>query len=139
MSHDASKVVMGSPSNTHKVVDSKKGSVAAGLPCYLKSDNTVTSAASDGELIGISLGKDLSDTNKTAICRAGIKVPVIRTAGNTPAIGAQVYLDNAAGTANSSNASSTGINAVFAAGALTGIGENGSESTATLIDFVGGL
>lgn len=138
MGHDATKVMMGNTLSTFKVVDNRAGSIAAGLAVRLKSDSTISIAEADGSLLGISCGKDLSDTARTAIVRQGSKVPIQLTAAFTPTIGAQVKIDATSGKASTDG---TGTNATYLSGALTMIAEDGTEtaSACALIDMPGGL
>jgi hypothetical protein len=137
--HDATKVVLGSTQSNHRVSFMKKGTVEAGKVCRLKSDDTVTTVSSDGEIIGISLGKDLSDTDKISILAAGLRVPVLLGDSFTPAIGAVVYIDDADGIAVASATDATVVNAVYRSQILTGINEAGTSVNVALIDFAGGL
>ncbi len=141
MSHDATKVQMGTTRSSFKTVDNRAGNIAAGLIVRLKSDDTISIAAADGSPLGISLGKSLSDTSRTAICRKGSQVPVQLTAAFTPTIGAQVHISDTTGKAIAAGAGATGMNAVYASGALTMVAEDGTEtaSAAALIDMPGGL
>lgn len=137
--HDASKFLMGTTQSNIKEVDNRKGSIAAGLGVRLKSDGTISVAKADGSLLGISLGKDLSDTGRTAICRKGLGVAVKLASGFTPTIGAQVALSDTTGEAKAyTGTGDTYVNAVYKA-VLTGILEDGTEAPVALIDFPGGL
>jgi hypothetical protein len=141
MGHDSQKVLMGSTKSSYKVVDSKKGVIAAGTAVRLKSDDTIVVTSADGSLLGISLGKDLSDIGYTSICRKGVGVPVLLTAEFNPTVGAQVHISNTTGLAIASGGGATGVNAVYASGRLTngGVAEDGSAVGVALIDFPGGL
>jgi hypothetical protein len=137
--HDATKALLGTTTSSVKEVDNRKGTIAAGLAVRLKSDDTISTAAADGNLLGISLGRDLSDTGRTAICRKGLRVPIQLTSAFTPAIGAQVGIDDTTGKAKASGAGVTGVNAIYASGVLTGIDEDGGNVNVAMIDFPGGL
>ena len=139
MAHDATKVVLGATQSTMKHVDCKSGSIPAGKIVRQKSDGTLSLAKADGEALGISLGADLSNTSYTAICRAGLRVPILLTSGFTPTLGAQVAIDDVTGIAKAAGAGVTAVNAVFASSTLTGILEDGTTANCALIDFVGGL
>lgn len=71
---DATKVLWGSIGSSDRVV-TREDAAPAGFPAGRvvrgKSDGTISLVSSDGYLKGVSLGKDLSDTSKTAVCRAG--------------------------------------------------------------------
>jgi hypothetical protein len=137
--HDPTKVVLGSTNSSYKVVDNHAGTIPAGKVVRLKSDNTISLAASDGAAIGISVGRSLSDTARTSFCRKGSAVPILLTAAFTPTIGAQVAIHDTTGIAATKDGSSSYVNAVYASGALTGIDEDGNEVDVALIDMPGGL
>lgn len=135
MAHDASKVVLGATRSTYKVVENHYGTIAAGTLCRLKSDDTLSVTSSDGSMIGVSIGRGLSDAGRTAICKIGSEVPVLLTAAFTPTIGAKVTFSNSTGLAASSG---TATNATYTA-LKTGITEDGAEVNIALIDMSGGL
>lgn len=139
MGHDPTKVLLGGVQSSFKVVTNKAGSIAAGLIVRQKSDGTITTAAADGQAIGISLGKELSDISRTAICRAGLLVPVQLTAAFTPVVGAQVHISDTTGRAGTAGAGFTGMNAIYQSAVLTGVMEDGTSQNVALIDFEGGL
>ena len=136
MSHDATKVLMGSTKSSFKTVTSYAGSIAAGLATRIDDAGALSITEADGALLGISLGKDLSDSGRTAICRKGEGVPILLTAELVPVIGEQVQISASTGKAV---ASGTAVNAVYRSGVLTGILEDGTEAEVAIIDFVGGL
>jgi len=75
--HDANKVLMGSTESSDRVVtmhDADPATYLAGLAVRRPSGDGLS--LSSGGLIGVSLGKSLSDTKKTAVIRAGLRVPV---------------------------------------------------------------
>jgi hypothetical protein len=81
MSHDATKVVLGNISSSSKEISEFLGSPVtykAGLAIRLKSDDTISLLKADGQWLGVSVGKGLSDSTKsTGIARDGLKVPVL--------------------------------------------------------------
>lgn len=87
MAHDANKVLMAVVRTSAKDISEHIGSPAtflAGLAVRKKSDDTLSLSKADGQWLGISLGKGMSDSTKTvAIARDGYKVPVLLSA--TPA------------------------------------------------------
>jgi hypothetical protein len=135
MTHDPTKVVLGSTQSSFKTVDNKAGSIEAGKVAVQKSDGTVTTTLADGSLLGVSLGKSLSDTARMAIVKRGAGVPILIDAF-TPTIGAQVQVHATSGIAV---ASGTAVNAYYASSTLTGVKEDGTEADCALIDFPGGL
>lgn len=142
MSHSATTVLMGSTQSSVKEIDNRAGVIAAGLAVRLKSDGTITTALADGALLGISMGRSLSDTSRTAIARKGLRVPVILTNGFTPTIGAQVAISDTTGKAKAYTGSGDSyVNAVYVTSVLTGVDEDGSNLAdgCALVDFPGGL
>lgn len=137
--HNTGEVLMGSTTSNIREVTNKVGSIEAGIAVRLKSDGTISIAKADGELLGLSLGKDLSNTDKTAICRKGLRVPVKLTAAFNPTVGAVVSLSDTTGLAIASGVGATAVNAVYASGRIVGKAEDGTEVGAALVDFPGGL
>ena len=139
--HNASKVLLGTNRQGFKKVTNKKGAIAAGLAVRQKSDETISTAKTDGELLGISFGADLSKAGRTNICRAGLQVPILLTEGFTPVLGTQVQIDDVTGMAKAAGTGVTGVNATYASGPLTAMKEDGTEvaNGCALIDMVGGL
>lgn len=139
--HSASTVYMGNTISNIKEVDNRAGSPAtfvAGLCVHLKSDETLSLASADGSKLGISLGKSMSYTDRVAIARKGLGIPILLTNGLTPTIGAQVQISTTTGKAV---ASGTAVNAVYKSGVLTAYDEDGNAIAdgCALIDFPGGL
>lgn len=139
--HNASKVLMGSTKSNRRMVDSLAGEIEAGKVVRLKDDGTLSLAKADGSALGVSLGKDLGNAKHTAVCRAGLKVPVLLTNGFSPAIGDQVFISDTTGLAIATGAGATGVNAIYVSEALTAVKEDGTEvaSGCAYIDFQGGL
>lgn len=85
MSHDASKVILGSTRSSARdgveVFASDPATFKAGLAVRRNSSNLLSVAVGDGGWAGISLGKSLSDVSKTAVLAAGLGVPVLLEAG----------------------------------------------------------
>ena len=87
----------------------------------------------------------MSNIGRTAVCRRGIGVPILLTAGLDPVIGTQVNIDDTLGVAKASGAGATAVNAVYASGRVGGSGQNkgidedGNAVGVALIDFPGGL
>jgi hypothetical protein len=137
--HDATKVLLGTSQSSHKKVTSHDGAIEAGLIVRVKSDDTLSIAAADGQAIGISLGKDMSDLTRTAICRKGLRVPVQLTSNFTPNKGAAVSISDTTGKAIAAGGGATVMNANYATSTLTGTKEDGTTCNVALIDFPGGL
>lgn len=143
--HDATKFQMGTTASNVKEVTSKVGDPAtfrAGLVVHLKSDDTLSLAASDGQKLGVSLGKDGSDAGRTAIVRKGLGVAVLLTNGFTPTKGARVAISDTTGKAKGYTGTGDAyVDAVYVSGALTAIKEDGTTEAdgCALIDMPGGL
>lgn len=140
--HSASKVLMGMTRSSYRHAEPKKGSIAAGLIVRLKSDDTIVVTKADGEALGISLGKDLSNIGYTSIVKSGTAVPILLTASFTPTVGAQVHISDTTGKAGAAGTGFTGINAVYVSGKLTAVKEDGTEDSTdgcALIDMPGGV
>ncbi len=154
MGHNTSKVLMGSTGSNIKEVTnflSDSGvALEAGLAVILKSTGKVSLDTSEGQLVGISLGKDLSDSNRTAVCRKGARVPVKLKAGFDPTIGAAVAIEDDTGLARAYTGSGDRyVNAVYVSGRVGGTGvtggvaEGATSDTGSVgvayIDMIGGL
>ncbi len=77
--HDATRCLMGSPGASDAVISQHSDDPAglvAGVQVRQKNDGTLSLLVADGFPIGISMGRSLSDTKKTAVCRSGTKIPV---------------------------------------------------------------
>jgi hypothetical protein len=141
MAHDSTKAALGTTTSSIREVQSQVGTTAAGIAVRRKSDGTLSTTKAHGQLWGVSLGKDQSDTNKVAVCVRGAGVPLILAASFTPTYGAIVYIDDATGKGTASATDATACNATYSK-ILSGGGipEDGSAaSPCALIDYVGGL
>ncbi len=77
--HDETKVLLGSTKMSDRWVTQHAANPAtfkAGLAVSRNSSDSLSLAVADGVRIGVSLGKSLSDTSETAVCRKGTKVPI---------------------------------------------------------------
>ncbi len=77
---DATKVLMGSTQARKKDIETYSSDPAtykAGLAVRLNSSGLLSVTKADGRFIGISLGRNLSDSKMTAVARAGLRVPVL--------------------------------------------------------------
>jgi hypothetical protein len=133
--------MLGNVDTNIKEVINRSGDPAtflAGLCVHQKSDGTLSLAVADGSKIGISMGRSLSDTLRTAICVKGLRVPIRLTNSFTPTVGAQVQISATTGKAVSSG---TAVNAHYVTGVLTCIDEDGNTVAdgCALIDMPGGL
>lgn len=157
---NANLALMGSPGSSARDVSNHSGTIEAGVAVRLKSDDTLSLLKADGNLLGISLGRDLSDMGgspggatkgRTSICRKGNRVPLKLTAAFDPVIGAAVVISDTTGLGIASGAGATAVNAVYATGRIGGTGVNGGVSETSgagtglgdvgcaYIDFPGGL
>lgn len=139
--HSATTVYMGSHRSSEVEIDNWAADPAtfkAGMCGHLKSDGTVSLALSDGNKIGISMGRSLSNTKRTPFARKGLGIPILLANGFTPTVGAQVQISTTTGLAVSSG---TAVNAIYVTGALTAYDEDGVliADGCALIDFPGGL
>lgn len=76
--HDATKLLLGTGLTSDKDVtceNADPASFPAGLAVRRASSEGGLSLSS-GELIGVSMGRDLSDAKKTAVARAGLGIPL---------------------------------------------------------------
>lgn len=141
--HDDSKVVMGTVGSSDSVVtnyDSDPASFPAGTAVKLASTGALSK--SSGSLVGVSLGESLSDTKKTAVCRAGNRVPILLTDEgeySTLKVGDITFTALEKGVAGDSitialtDTESAGEEAVEVDGTDIVIGMEGGVSTATQI------
>ncbi len=148
--HNTSKVLMGCPQSSDRTVVSHLGVIPAGTAVRRKSDGTLSTTNTDGDLYGVSLGRDLSAAGYSSICVAGIGVPLILTAGVDPAVGGVVSISNSTGFGATSSATACAatyaswspasiIARVGGTGVNGGQQEDGTTVGAALIDFPGGL
>ncbi len=147
--HNASQVLLGSTKSSIKAVskfDSNPASFVAGTAVRVSSTGALSVTKAAGILAGISLGKSLSDTTKTAVCRTGLAVPILLTDDEDDyayvVIGAKVYVDDVTGLANivdTGDVTTTITDAVYASGVLDGINEAGELVKVALVDMPGGL
>jgi hypothetical protein len=78
--HDATKVLLGAAQSSGKEVEAfnaDPASYPAGVVVRLKSDGTISLLKADGADYGVSMGRSLSNTKKTAVCRSGLRIPVL--------------------------------------------------------------
>lgn len=95
MSHNASKILMGSTQSTYKkgatAYASDPATYLAGLAVRRTSGGLLSTTKSAGGLIGVSLGKSLSDHKKTTVLPKGLRVPILLE--SAPARGVVVITD----------------------------------------------
>jgi hypothetical protein len=81
MAHDATKVVLGSTRSSSKagseVFASDPATFLAGMAVRRNSSNLLSVAKGDGNWVGMSLGKSLSDITKTDVLKSGEQVPIL--------------------------------------------------------------
>ncbi len=80
--HDASKTMLGTTESSDRVVSNYPSDPAdfpSGVAVRQKNTGGLSLSSGDGALVGVSLGRSLSDTKKTAVCRAGNRVPLSLT------------------------------------------------------------
>lgn len=117
--------------------------IEAGLAVRLGSNGSVN--LTSGELLGVSIGADLSNAEKTVVCRAGNDIPMLLAPTvvgplenfDFVVIGARVKVDPTTGKAS---AVGTTTNAIYKSGVKDGI-KRGSSTIypIALIDMAGGI
>lgn len=147
---NANHALMGSTGSSAREISNHKGVIEAGLAVRLKSDDTLVVTQADGSLLGVSVGKDLSDIGRTAICRKGLRVPVKLASGFNPTIGAACAVSDTTGEFKAyTGTGDRYVNATYATGRLGGSGQTGGIAEGAtsdvgtvgvaLIDMPGGL
>ena len=138
--YSATKIVLGTTGSNEKVVSNFSGDPAtflAGL--VVRSASSGVLHLSAGAPCGVSLGIDMSDSGRTAVCRSGLLVPmIVASVASAPVLGAAVY-SWADGTVDASSSGTTALNAICAKAGMTGIKADGTEVDIILADFIGGL
>jgi hypothetical protein len=148
--HDSTKVLMGSHGSSDITSTCENGDPAtfeAGLVVRKNTSGDLSLAT--GQIIGVSLGKSLSDTKKTSVCRAGNIIPVQITDEEDPeadppvgkfdyvVVGQPVEVSATTGKAVSDDVA-TG--AIYVSGPLKGIDPiTKAEIDVALVDMGGGL
>jgi hypothetical protein len=149
--HDADTILLGTIQSSYKegctsyaVAD--VATFPAGTAVRLKSTGELSVTKNDGEYLGVSLGKSMSDTSRIVVLKAGLRVPILLTDDSAEYAyvvkGASVYIDDVSGLANivdDGNVTTTISSAIYVSGVMTGINEAGAEVNVALIDMVGGL
>lgn len=77
--HDASKVLLGSVGSNERDISCEPGDpevCKAGLAVSRGSDGALDVGGAAGSFLGVSAGRSLSDTEKCAVVRAGMRVPI---------------------------------------------------------------
>ncbi len=143
MPNNPNQVLMGTTTSSVREVVSNVGTKAAGIVVRRDEDGLLTTTKADGEIFGASLGGDLSGAGFTAVCKAGLGVPVQLKAGFDPDIGGVVEIDDATGLATG-DGSKTATKGVFATGRIGDSGDNGVQEDGTmvgvaLVDIPGGF
>jgi hypothetical protein len=148
--HESDHVLMGTTQSTFRdgvsCYNEDPATFPAGTVVRLASTGALSVTKADGNYLGISLGKSLSDTAKTAILKAGSRVPILLTDDSAEYAyvvpGLPVYIDDVTGLANivdDAEVTTTISSAMYVSGPLTAILEDGTEGMCALIDMVGGL
>jgi hypothetical protein len=149
MAHDASKVLLGTNQSTRICTVNYAADPAtfpAGTAVRMKSDGTISVTKAHGQLIGVSVGKSMSDTLRLAVAREGLLIPILLTDDSDDysyvVKGAPVYIDDVTGLASivdDAEVTTTITNAIYASEALDGINEAGESVKVALIDMISGL
>lgn len=77
--HNASKVLLGSTGSSEREASQEPGDPAvckAGLAVTRGSDGALDLGGAAGSFLGVSAGRSLSDTEKCAVIRTGLRVPM---------------------------------------------------------------
>ena len=77
--HNAKQILMGTGQSSDKVItceDADPATFKAGLAVRRKNDGGLSLTSTDGGFAGVSMGRSLSDSKKTALCRAGNRIPI---------------------------------------------------------------
>lgn len=78
--HDASKQLLGATNSSARDIstfNADPASFPAGRAVRMNSDGDLSLAVAAGRLLGISIGRSLSDTKKTSVVRTGERVPLV--------------------------------------------------------------
>lgn len=148
--HNPNQVLMGCPKSSERTVVSHLGDIPAGTAVRRKSDGSLSTVSSDGDLYGVSLGRDLSKAGYSSICVAGLGIPLTLTNGYDPPVGGVVSISNSTGFGASTSASATAAtyaawspsSSIARVGGTTvngGVQEDGTLVGAALIDMPGGF
>lgn len=139
--HNPTKVLMGSHGSSDVKITCENGdpeTFKAGL--VVRRSSTGELSLSSGEIVGVSLGRSLSDTKKTSVARAGNLIPIQITDETGFAyvgIGKPVEVSATTGKAVSDEVA-TG--AIFVSGPMKGIDPiTKAEIDVALVDMGGGL
>lgn len=79
MGHNLEECAMGSVGSSSRETSehaSDPATFPAGIAVRISSTGALSTTKAAGRWAGISLGKSLSDTSKTSVCRTGLRVPV---------------------------------------------------------------
>lgn len=149
MGHDPTKVLLGTTQSSAKDIsnyDSDPATYVAGLAVRLASTGLLALTKASGMLVGISLGRSLSDTKKTAVAKKGELIPIQLTDDEADyayvVIGQKVYVDDVSGKANivdDGNVTTTITDATYVSLPIDGIAEDGTTVKVAMIDMPGGL
>jgi hypothetical protein len=148
--HESDHVLLGTTQSTFRegvsCYDDDPATFPAGTVVRLKSTGALSVTKNDGNYLGISLGKPLSDANKVSVLKAGSRVPILLTDDSASYAyvvpGLPVYIDDVTGLANivdDGEVTTTISSATYLTGPLTGINEAGAEVMVALIDIPGGF
>ena len=135
------KIQLGATPSNIKQVRNYKGEVAAGRVVYQDTDGTINGTGT-GNIVGISLGKDLSNAGYTSVCLEGAKVPLLiaSDAGLTPNVKDQVKV--IAGLVSDAGSAGVAITATyFSTEKFDAVNEDGTANPLKcyLVDYFGGI
>lgn len=143
------RVKMGALKSSFKLVKSYKTDtgevIDAGKFVFLKNDGTVTLTKGSNLALGVSLGKDMSNTGMISVVLEGIDVPVLVKSGATLAIGGQLAIETDTGLAVATGGAGTDYNGSYTSAKLAskGIAEDATSDVGTLdvvlVNIIGGV
>lgn len=144
--HDPTKVLLGSHGSSAllaEIENSDPASFPAGLA--VRRSSTGALSLTSGSLIGISLGRSLSDHSFTSVARSGSLIPVLLAPDTEAAEGAEldfVVIGSLAefDTDGKACVDGTATQAIYVSGPIKGIDPvTKAEVDCALVDFPGGL
>lgn len=150
---DASKILLGTIQSSYRegvtsYAVSDTADFPAGTIVRLDSNGDLSVTKADGQLLGVSLGIDMADTNRIVVLKAGLRVPVLLTDLGTDdysqaVIGQYVWADDVTGKAqdvhDGTAVFSVVTSAIYVSGQMTGVNELGADVVVALVDMPGGL
>lgn len=145
--HDAGKIKLGTTGSTYRegatsYAVSNVDDFPAGTACRLDPSGGLSKT--EGRFVGVSIGIDLSDTNRIVVLPAGLLVPILLQDQNPDSkdysqvvVGTSVYISDGKATAEGGSAILT--RAIYSSSPRVGVSEYGADEDVAYIDYIGGL